>query len=101
MKSPPQVGRGHGGAYGAEPARTARAPARGLPCQSSAATPFPRTLSSSTRAARSPAHGVGTRLAAGVENAVVLLRELPVYPCARSYTILKTYVQPLRLRRAV
>jgi transposase len=41
------------------------------------------------------------RLAAGVENAVVLLRELRGQGYTGSYTILKSYLQPFRLRRAV
>jgi transposase len=41
------------------------------------------------------------RLAAGVENGVVLLRELRAQGYTGSYTVLKTYLQPLRLRRAV
>jgi transposase len=36
-----------------------------------------------------------------VENAVVLLRELRAQGYTGSYTILKSYLQPLRLRRAV
>jgi transposase len=44
---------------------------------------------------------IRTRLAAGVENAVVLLRELRAQGYTGSYTILKSYLQPLRLRRAV
>ena len=41
------------------------------------------------------------RLAAGVENCVVLLRELRAQGYAGSYSILKDYVRPLRLGRAV
>jgi hypothetical protein len=44
---------------------------------------------------------VRARLAAGVENCVVLLRELRAQGYTGSYSILKEYVQPLRLRRAV
>ena len=41
------------------------------------------------------------RLAAGVENCVVLLRELRAQGYRGGYSILKDYVRPLRLRRAV
>jgi transposase len=44
---------------------------------------------------------VHRRLAAGVENCVVLLRELRAQGYAGSYSILKDYVRPLRLGRAV
>ena len=43
---------------------------------------------------------VQLRLAEGVDNCVVLLRELRQQGYAGSYTILKDYVQPLRRRRA-
>jgi transposase len=44
---------------------------------------------------------VRSRLAAGVENCVVLLRELRTQGYSGGYSILKDYVRPLRLRRAV
>jgi transposase len=44
---------------------------------------------------------VQQRLAAGVENCVVLLRELRAQGYAGSYTLLKAYVQPLRRRAPV
>jgi transposase len=44
---------------------------------------------------------VRQRLAAGVENCVVLLRELRARGYAGGYSILKDYVRPLRLGRAV
>src|SRR5207247_3836693 len=44
---------------------------------------------------------VRRRLAAGVENCVVLLRELRAQGYAGSYSILKDSVRPLRLGRAV
>lgn len=44
---------------------------------------------------------VRQRLAAGVENCVVLLRELRAQGYAGSYSILKDYVRPLRLGRPV
>lgn len=44
---------------------------------------------------------VRRRVAAGVENCVVLLRELRALGYAGSYSILKEYVRPLRLGRAV
>ena len=44
---------------------------------------------------------VRRRLAAGVENCVVLLRELRAQGYDGSYSILKDYVRPLRLGRAV
>jgi transposase len=44
---------------------------------------------------------VRRRLAAGVENCVVLLRELRAQGYAGSYSILKGHVRPLRLGRAV
>jgi transposase len=44
---------------------------------------------------------VRRRLAAGVENCVVLLRELQAQGYAGSYSILKDYVRPLRPGRAV
>jgi transposase len=44
---------------------------------------------------------VRRRLAAGVENCVVLLRELRARGYAGSYSILKDHVRPLRLGRAV
>src|SRR6185436_6919005 len=47
-----------------------------------------------------PRH-VRRRLAAGVENCVVLLRELRTQGYAGSYSILKEHVRPLRLGRAV
>jgi transposase len=44
---------------------------------------------------------VRRRLAAGVENCVVLLRDLRAQGYVGSYSILKDYVRPLRLGRAV
>src|SRR5262249_45406120 len=44
---------------------------------------------------------VQQRLAAGVENCVVLLRELRAKGSTGSYTLLKAYVQPLRRRAPV
>lgn len=44
---------------------------------------------------------VRRRLAAGVENCAVLLRELRARGYAGSYSILKDYVRPLRVGRAV
>jgi transposase len=44
---------------------------------------------------------VRRRLGAGVENCVVLLRELRAQGYAGSYSILKDYVRPLRLGRAM
>jgi len=44
---------------------------------------------------------VRRRLAAGVENCVILLRELRAQGYAGSYSILKDHVRPLRLGRAV
>jgi transposase len=43
---------------------------------------------------------VHKRLTEGVDNCVVLLRELRAQGYTGSYTILKDYVQPLRRRRA-
>jgi len=44
---------------------------------------------------------VRTRLAAGIENCIVLLRERRAQGYTGGYSILKDYVRPLRLRRTI